>query len=67
MKTVYADFPGVCYEGIYRAFDAIKPSGKALEGYKASKICCSLVTYLQGNGPWSALFLEPYSGIGEKS
>ena len=45
MKTVYADFPEVCYEGIHSVSDAIKPSGKMLEGYKESKIRCSLVTH----------------------
>jgi len=45
MKTVYVDFPGVHYECRYRVFDTIKSSGKVLEGYKESKIWCSLVTY----------------------
>lgn len=31
-NPMYADFPRVCYEDIYRVFDVIKPSGKVLEG-----------------------------------
>lgn len=46
MKTLYADFPGVRYEGIYRVFDAIKPSRIVLEDLKENNIWCSLVTYM---------------------
>lgn len=29
---MYANFPRVCYEDIYKVFDVRKPSGKVLEG-----------------------------------